>query len=340
MKILLFKVGALGDILMTTPLIRQLRKAYPDAKIDYLVGKNSKVILENNKYIDEIITFEENIIFKKKLFSLFGLIKNIKRKKYDFVFVLDKHWIFNLISLLSCIKERIGFDRLGKEDCFLTKKVYYDQSKHDVLSYLDLLSKVAKVNYKDTKLDYFILKTDLSFAKRYYKNEFQNKKVICIAPGGGVNIGQTLSLKRWPAERFIELMKLLKKSNIEVLLIGGASDYNVGSKILKEVSIKSQIGVTLTKSAALLKYADAVLTNDSGPMHLAATQNDKLISVFGPTNPNVLFPLNGYKYIWKPRSCRPCYDVYGKYKKCLKNQQCMFDISAKEVFDIIQKAIK
>ena len=140
MKILLFKIGAIGDTLMTTPLIRQLRNNFPDAQIDYLIGEHSYGVLDANKYLDNIIKFDEKIFFEKYFIKWMKLIFKIRKESYDVIFVLDKHWIFNLVSFLFRIKKRIGFDRFG-EGKFLTYKVPYFGRKHEIFYYLDLFHK-------------------------------------------------------------------------------------------------------------------------------------------------------------------------------------------------------
>ncbi len=152
-KILVFKIGALGDVIMTTPFLRQLRKNYPDSKIDYLIGRYASRSLEGNKSVDEIIEFDENIFYKKKIAGWIKLIKDIRERRYNMVFVLDKHRFFNITAKMSGIKERIGFDRNG-EGVFLTRKVRYGPIRHEVHYYLDLLKADGKIpDYKDIKTE-------------------------------------------------------------------------------------------------------------------------------------------------------------------------------------------
>ena len=336
MKILLFKLGAIGDTLMTTPLVRQLRKNFPNAVIDYYIGRSSYGVLEGNQYLNNVIKFDENVFIRKQIKEWLKLINKIRRKHYDAVFVLDKHWVFNITAFLALIKKRIGFDRLG-EGKFLTYKIPYFGRKHEIFYYLDLLKGLGlEPDYADFKMDVFLSKEDELFADKFWEeNNLNNKKVIAICPGGANNfaVGND-DLRRWDVKNFIELIKKLKEKNFEIILVGGKNDAVFEKEIFKDVVCVSAIGkTTLKQSAALLKKCSAVVCNDSGPMHLAASVNDKIISLFGPTNPVEKAPLNnGSIYIWKQVGCNPCYDLYGNYPKpCPYGKKCMKSISVGEV---------
>ena len=335
MKILFFKLGAIGDLLMTTPLLKQTRKNFPNSEIHYLAGKSSYKILKGNKNLNKLLIFDDSIFTNKKIIKWFKLISKIKKQKYDLVFILDRHPIFKLTAKLAQIKKRIGFSRLGKENKFLTKKVNYLQKKHDVLAYLDLLNTIKPVNYKDTKLDIFTKKQDKEFSNKFWKkNKLKNKKVIVICPGGGQNIGQTLLKKVWPTQNFIKLIKILKKK-YKIILIGGPRDKEIENKILSKEKVLSLIGKTsLQESAEIMRKANLIITNDSGPMHMASAINNKIISLFGPTDPRVLAPLNkGSKYIWKLK--KPIYDTYGKITN--KDLNPIKAIGVNDVLDTIFK---
>ena len=104
--ILLFKIGAIGDVLMTTPFIRQLKKQFPGVLIDYMVGKKTKNILSNNPYIRDIIVFDESVFTSKNIFALLSFLKIRKMSHYyDAVVIFDKHRIFGLLFKLAGYKK-------------------------------------------------------------------------------------------------------------------------------------------------------------------------------------------------------------------------------------------
>jgi lipopolysaccharide heptosyltransferase II len=341
-KILLFKVGAIGDVIMTTPLVRQIRNNFPDARIDYLVGKTSSEVLNKNKNIDEIITFDEGIFFKKKAFSLINLIKLVKRRKYDTVFVLDKHWIFNLVASFFGIPSRIGFDRLGKEGLFLTKKAFFDGSQHEILYYLDLcMAAGMHINKKDIIPDIFTSKKDADFADSVFKKHGLNKNSVCIAAGGAKNPGQSVSLKLWPRENFASLISELVKKT-KVILVGDKDDVETSQWIVKKTKSKDVIDLTgkttIHKTASIMRKCRAVICNDTGPMHMASAVNKRIISIFGPTDPKRFAPLHKESiFLWKAK--KACNDVYGSFKSC-KGNNYTEKISVEDVLMAYEKIAK
>jgi len=335
-KILLFKIGALGDLLMTTPLVRQLRGRFPDARIDYLTGGSFTRVLEGNPYLDRIDAFPDEIFFHKKYAGFAGLVGRTRRERYHMIFVLDKHWGFPLTAFLFGAGRRIGFDRMGREGILLTDRVRFETVRHEVHYYLDLLATVAEPDYADVALDFFPDSADTDYADRFYAmHGLEGKQVVCLAPGGGVNPGQEMAAKRWPVERYAELSRLLLDGGFSVVLVGGETDRMSGERIRSRVEVPSGIGATLGGSASLMRKAFAVVASDGGPMHLAASMSDRVISLFGPTDPRRLAPLNGYRYLWKPGDCGPCYDIYGRISVRENKCNCMEGISAEEAMKVV-----
>lgn len=342
-KILLFKIGAIGDTLMTTPFLRQLRKKYPKAEIDYLIGNASKEVLLGNKNLDNIISFDESIIFKKKIRQYISLASKIKKKKYDVVYVLDKHWALNITSKFFDIKKRIGFDRQGKEGILLTDKVFYGNDKHEIYYYLDLLKiDGIKPDYSDTKMDLNLSKSDLNKAESVWKkNSLKNKKVICVIPGGGSNPGESTGVRNWPIYRYIGLIEKLITKKYSVILIGGKSDQKLSNILTENIKNKNIIDLTgklkLKESAAVISKCNYVVCNDSGPMHLAACVNDNIISLFGSTNPKRKAPLLKNSHtIWKgQRDYEPEYELFGKIPR-KKAIDSIKKITAEDVLKFIK----
>ena len=329
MRILLFKIGALGDVLMTAPLVRQLRRNFPYAKIDYLIGKSSSIILKNNKHINSIIKFDESTFTKRKLLSWFKLISKIKKKKYDLIFVLDKHWIFNLTAFFFRIKKRIGFDRIGKEGIFLTDKIHYEKVRHEVYYYLDLLKFLdVKADYKDFKYDLFLSKKDKDFADKVWeKNKLSGKKVIGIAPGGG-NVADKWSYMRiYPVKKYIKLIKKLLKKGYYIILLGKSKeDIIIANKISNSINSKKILNfidkTNIYQTAALMQKCSRIYCNDSGAMHIAASVNENIHSFFIVTHPLKKAPLwkrSSYKWLYKNIYNPKCelFGDYNKYKKYL-----------------------
>ena len=326
MKILLFKIGAIGNVIMTTPLLRQLRKRFPDARIDYLVGNAAAPVLEGNKDIDGIIRFDEAVIFKRKIFKIRKMAKDMQKRQYDMIFVLDRHWLLNLLSRMFRIKARVGFDRMGKEGKFLTHKVYFDGTRHEIYYYLDLLSKVSKADYRD-------LRPQIAFGK-IPKSIGRLKDFICIAPGGASNPGQKAYSKLWTGYK--ELVQELSKKH-KIVLVGDKKDLRITRNITGKDIIDLAGKTTIQETAAVMKKARLVICNDTGAMHIASCVNSDVLSIFGPTDPRRFAPFKG-KYLCKSGNGCPCNDIYGKFN-CVGNE-CISRITAKEVMKAAREMLR
>ncbi|MFA6088476.1 MAG: glycosyltransferase family 9 protein [Candidatus Woesearchaeota archaeon] len=318
MKILLFKIGALGDILMTTPVIRQLRRMYPDAKIDYMCGKSFVSVLGGNKNLNEVIPIDENIFLKKNLFGILSISNMIKKKNYDVILVFDKHWIFSFLAKLSGVKRRIGFSRLGKEGMFYTDKVVYGPVKHEVHYYLELLSKLIgekNLNYKDIKLDFFLDKKTIDSMKSLLKLKKISNFVIC-ANFGGDNAGEKGSIRKMPDDLFKNILDKLSKNN-KIILLGGKNDFDYCAKFSDGKRIFNLAGLSIRESIVIMKFAKRIYTTDCGTMHMAATANENITCFFGPTNPKRKAPLvKGLKVFWSDQDIYDeDYELFGKIPK-------------------------
>ncbi len=338
MKILLFKPGAIGDVILTTPLLRQLRRRFPQAKIDYLVGQKPAPVLRNNPYLSQVIPFDEAIIYQKHWLGFLKLIGLIRKNKYQAIFVLGKHKLYNLIAWLWRIPTRIGFDRCG-EGIFLTYRVPFYGARHDIFYYLDLVRGLGlSPDYKDWQSEIFLTEPEKEFAENFWQeNKLFNKKVIAICPGGGVNIRGREDIRRWPLENYIELIEKLKEENFEVILLGSQEEKDLEEKIFNEVKCFSLIGQTsLLEAGAIFEKCWAVVCTDGGLMHLAASVNRKIISIFGPTNPLEKAPLaRESQWIRRPEiGCAPCYDLRANFPEC-KTKECLNLIKSNEVFKIL-----
>jgi len=313
-KILFFKLGAIGDALMSTPLLRQVRKNRPKAQMDFLIGKHSSALLEENKNLDKVILFDEDVFTKKRIWKYVQLIRDVRKRKYDCIFVLDKHRIFNLTARLFGIKQRIGFDRKGKEGAFLTKKVYYDNSKHEIYYYLDMAKAAGMTaDSRDNQLEISISNQDKDFAQRIMK-KMRLTNFLVLVNSGGNNPGEKSKVRKLPDHLFKELVKELSKKH-KLVFMGSNAEARYYNRFMLNKNCYNLTGKTnLKQSAAIMAKAKKIITTDCGPMHVAAAVNKNVISLFGPTDPMRKAPLHkGSKAIWKDKKIyQPDYELYGK----------------------------
>ena len=338
MKILLFKIGALGDLLMATPLVRQLRRRFPSARIDFLAGRSFAGVFARNPHLDGVVEFPEELFFRRDLRGYVRLVGRIRKARYDTAFVLDRHWVFPLTAFLFGAARRVGFDRMGREGVLLTDRVRFEAVRHEVHYNLDLLAAVDTAAYDDASMEIFPSGEDVAFAERLYREPgLAGKPVVALAPGGGANPGQDMPAKRWPVARYVELARLLMAAGYGVLLVGGRTDETLARTILAEAGGVSGVGATLGGSAELFRRSHAAVCSDGGPMHLASAVGARVVSLFGPTDPRRLAPLNGYACLWKPVSGEPCYDIFGRLGREEEALESMRRITPGEVLAIIEE---
>lgn len=315
-KILLIKRGALGDILMATPLIRQIRQKVPDLELDFLVSQQFIGAIKNNQYLDNIITLPAEMFSLKKIFSLLKFALSI-RGKYDYVFMLDKHYYFNFIGRIIS-KNTVGFVRESISSLFLRYPVKYaDIMRYHGLYYLDLLkaSELGCPDYMDCKLDFRVNDENRAKVQEIlHKYKLACSDFVIIINSGGDNQFESGGVRMLPKSKIINLISRLSQNGLtKIVLLGGGNDKINYNNYLEMIRANNQLlpmvdnvlnlagKLSLEQSAALMVCASKIYTTDSGAMHIAISQGlfDKLYCFFGPTCPDhVLPPKMGIKYYW------------------------------------------
>jgi len=330
-KILVFRSGAIGDVLMTTPFLKSLRTRYPKAEIVYLVGNWSRSALDNNPSVDRIISFDDSILFKKKIFQLIKFRSKVVAERFDLCFILDKSYLFNIFAYLCRIPSRIGFDRKG-EGFANSLSVDYSGAKCESEYYLDLIALVrGKRRVSSPKL--YPTSSDKIFVQDLVvRGNLTGKNLIGIAPGGAENPGQKMHLKRWPEGQYARLIKRLSASKkTMILLFGGDQDKELIDAIIKKTGRENVLNLagrlTLHQSSLLMKKCKLFVTHDSGPLHIAATARIPIVALFGPTPAQRFAPRNAVVVRSPSKKC-PCYNIYGRFT-C--DVDCMSLISVEEV---------
>lgn len=316
MKILVIRFSSIGDIVLTTPVVRCLKTQLKQAEIHYLTKEPYKELLQSNPYISKIYTIKK---------SVHEILSQLKKEKYDYIVDLH-HNIRSLVVKSSLGKKSASFKKLNIEKWLSVNfKLKMLPSVHIVDRYLKTVEKLKVIN--DHKgLDFFIAIPEEPILKLLPAT---HKNYIVFA------IGAKFATKKLPNEKIIEVLKKIKRP---VVLIGGKEDMANAEIIMKESSsnIINLCGkLSLQQSAVILKHSSAVITHDSGMMHTAAAFKKKIISVWGNTVP----AFGMYPYLAHPDSrivevknlsCRPCSKI--GFSKCPKKHfKCMNGIKVEEI---------
>jgi ADP-heptose:LPS heptosyltransferase len=325
-KILVIRFSSIGDIVLTTAVVRCLKNQIPGAEIHYCTKKLFAAVLIANPYIDKIHYLEG---------SLNNLAKILKKEKFDFV--VDLHKSIRSVLLRSMLqKPSVSFPKLNFEKWLLVRfKINRLPERHVVDRFFLAVSSLSVIN-DGQGLDYFIPESD-HFDPNWLP-ETHRKKYI------GFVIGGRHQTKMFPPEKIIEVCRLLKEP---VVLLGGHEDADKGEIIAKTApgKIFNSCGkFTLNRSAALVKQAGVILTNDTGLMHIAAAFNKKIISLWGNTVPEFgMHPYmkkgsgqNSLIFEIKELNCRPCSKL-GMESCPKKHFDCMNRLDAKQIAEAVHR---
>jgi ADP-heptose:LPS heptosyltransferase len=272
MRVLLWKLGALGDVVMTTPLVRQLRRRHPDARIDYLVGQSAQAALAGNPYLDTVHCFDETILVRRRASRLAAIVARLRG--YDVVYVLDKHWIFGLLALAARVPLRIGFRRRAHEGPLLSRTVRYGSLRHEIDYYLDLLEAA------ETPAD----RNDLALEPPGAAAGPQVGDAVILINSGGANANESSLVRRMPDGLFGALVEECV-ARAPVVFLGTASEA-VNYERYTGAARSNLCGRTsLAEATGLMRGAGRIVTTDNGLMHLGAAVNPRVTAVFGPTHP-------------------------------------------------------
>ncbi|MBI2546209.1 glycosyltransferase family 9 protein [Candidatus Woesearchaeota archaeon] len=338
-KILIIRSGGLGDVLMTTPLVRATRKRYPKAKITYLVGRWAAAALRHNPNVDRVWEFDDAIAFKKNVFAVRKLIKELRKENFELCFILDKSYHWNMVAYLAKIPFRIGFDRHG-EGFPNNLNVPFDGSKYELEYYIDV---VRLANAKAGRgIELYSTAKDRKVAESFVK-PMKGKILIGVAAGGAQNPGQAFHEKRWPVEKYIGLINVLAENDkVVFILFGGKSDDSLNRHIIEKSLRKKQVinaaHLSLHEAFEAMKRCRLIVTHDSGALHMAGAARVKLIALFGPTPAERFAPRNAL-VIKSPAAGCPCYDEYGRYDKRFA-PSCMETISVDTVYQAVKNMVK
>ena len=325
-RILISKMRYTGDVLLITPFIKAIRKAYPKAHLGVLVNKGTEEVLFNNPDIDEIITFDQSMGF----FARWGFIRELKKKKFhSFIDLTNSDrsaWIGRLIGAWS----RIAVVSNSKFRNKFLYNILLDRpiSVHIVQRNLD----VAKMlSCKRLKNDPVLLLTDEELKKGAELVSSVKKPYALIHPGA------RRWYKSWPMENFAELSDRIKALEIDVVIAGGPEDMENAAKIqslMKEEAANIAGKTTIRELAAVIKGARFFVGNDSAPMHISHVLGTRTIALFGPTDWRVWRPMGEEHFVFASEvDCSPC----GHSKDCDKAQDdwCMRLITVDEVMEAV-----
>lgn len=354
-KVLIIRPRAIGDVVLTTPFIRALRKALPQAQIDYVVEPFASKALEGNPHLNNIYVFDRHKMKKepaniraikkntlKKTGPFAKMVNNIifyiklRAQRYDLTFDLWGNLRTALMSFLTGARYRVGFTFRGRK-YFYNYRVEPDpQAKYNAWYHMDLL-KAAGIPDDGQQTEFYLDAAAEKFASEFYEQAGVKpwEKVI------GLNGAGSWATKRWPEKKLSAVcaMILEKIPGSRVLVLWGPGEKEMAQAIIDgATSQKGRVLLApqtdLKQLGAVLKRLDGLVTNDGGPGHIAVALGVPSVTVFGPTNYKSWAPAGDplHSVVFSKVACAPC----DKMECPEKGIICMESVSETEVFAALQ----
>ncbi len=326
-KILIVKLWAVGESVLLLPMIKVLREKYPKAQIDVMAMGRNKDVFEVCPYVSKVIGF--SLIFRK----------------YDLVFDCEP-WM-NTSSVISFFagKNRVGFSH-GVRSLLYNKRVHFNDKQHEVLTFLDLSKQVDAFYHPKELVKLRVDKKDMVRVNNFWKQKKLSGFVVGIAPG----VAESAKSRMWPIEKYaIAVEHIVKEMKGKVVLVGTEADLRVLNELMETVDDTTRKKIVLAagklslkQSFGLIGKCSAFISNDTGPMHIAAAMGVRTIGLFGPNTPVRFAPYGpGNISIYHKKACSPCINVHrGEIGECKEGIRCLDDITTHEVIEAVEKLRK
>lgn len=330
-KTLIIKCRAQGDVLRTTAILHGVKRKYPQSYISWLVDEESYELLDNNPFIDKVLTY--------RLEDLAPLMV----EEFDVLISLDKEPPSTSIATLVKSPHKFGF---GMNNCgnlipFNKEAEYACQLgiddglkfRQNTLTYQEIVAKTAEIEYKRDPYVFQLEKESKKRAKAFFKTNNISEDTLTIGLNTGAGI--KFETKQWPAEKYLKLIEIVsEKLGANIFLLGGKREAELNSSL--EQNSKHKIYNTgndnsLLEFAGFISMMDIVVSSDTLGMHLAIAQEKKVVTLFGPTCPQEIDLYGRGTKLYAGVDCSPC------YKQTCDDMKCMDEITPDLVSNEIQK---
>jgi lipopolysaccharide heptosyltransferase II len=336
MKILVIRLGAVGDIIRTVPAVLYLKKHFENISISWIAEDWACNLLVNHPDIDNLY-----IIPRKKYSKVFEILKQIKKENFDYV--LDFHGILKsgLISYFTGIKKRIGYQ---KENCKELNFIFNNIKAPKISEKVTRIEKnfnLIKPLINDFQIpekletNFYIEQSKKEYINNFLKNLNKFKIKIGINPC----TSRSGAYKEWPIEYFKKFISLISnhfgEDNVCFIVTWGPEEYNKVKplKISKNIVLAPE--TDMKELLVLISNLDIFITGDTGPMHLASVLNIPILALFGPSDAEVNKPWGNLNRVVKiDVGCNPC-----RNKSC-NDLKCQYKLTPEYVFENFLKFIK
>lgn len=340
-NIVIVRFAYIGDLVLTLPVLPELRKSYPLAKITLLTSEKTAPLVRNNPNVDEVMVYNAPWLYGKinlaAIINYMRLIKRVRQKRFSTGIDMrsDIRNIF-FILFLGKVKRRIAFE-FGGGKYLLTDAVPYSRLMHKVDQHLHLIRYLG-TRSRSPHFDFHITKRERENANKLLKqfSDPQRPYFFAIHPGARV------FLKRWDINKYSELTtKLIDNYPCTIVLLGEETDDQNPDPILHNYNnfVHSLVGkLDLRMLIAIIEQCSLLISNDSAPMHIGVAVNTPTVTIFGPSKSMETGPYSfGHRVVEKNFICRfTCDETH-----CLQHEfkACLNAISVSDVFNAVTDLI-
>jgi len=329
-RILIVKPSSMGDIVHSLPFLNAIKSCHPKSEIHWVVAKGLEGLLEGHPMIDELIVIDKDKWKKlgkasETVREIRKLLREVKHKRYDLVIDLQGLFRSGIITMATGAPVRVGFSEAREGGwLFYTGKVKGGKDIHAVDRYLKIAESLGCIT-DNVIFPFPLIREDTGEAGEI---KAALKDYVVIVPGA------RWDTKIWPAERFGKIASMLP---LKSLVIGSKTDEGIAEKVVhaSDGNAVSLAGETnLRELMEIMRGAKLVISNDSGPMHIAAGFNVPVIAIFGPTSPALTGPYGkGHVVLRSDAECSPC------IKRRCGNLKCTPGISVAIVYEKIRSRL-
>jgi len=320
-RILVIKLRAIGDVLLSTVVLDNLRRGFPGAEMHFLTEPAASDLLKYHPAIDQVQ------IFDRSRMSGVDLIRTVRRQRYNLVVDLFGNPRTALVTRLSGAAHRVGYRFRGRTYAYNHRVEPRGDRVHNTEFNLDALQALG------LPIHTRVPRITLGPEERAWAVEFLNTAVPSGGPLVAINAGGGWYTKRWGGDRFASLADLLvTRHDARILILWGPGERPDAEGIAGSMTNRGILPpeTSLLQLAGLLERCALLVTNDSGPMHIAAAMGTPVLAVFGPTNPLLQGPIgNNHRVVrCEGLNCLGC-----NLTSCPIGLPCMKDLSVESVYE-------
>ncbi|MFA5117611.1 MAG: lipopolysaccharide heptosyltransferase II [Candidatus Omnitrophota bacterium] len=337
-RILVVRTDKIGDVVLSTPVIEALRNGFPSAYLAMMVAPHAKDIIDGNPYLDKVIVYDKDNLQKSWRGTIL-FARQLSKLRFDLVVVLHPSNRAHLVAYLSGIPKRLGYNR--KMGFLLTDRLEHTKQsgqKHEMEYNLDLVRYLGVVPRHSGLYVPLTPEAEVWVSKLFVQNGVkENAGLIAIHPAA------SCISKFWMPERFAQVAdRLIDKYNVVVLIVAGAKDAAIAEAVMKKMRHKALnlAGKTsVAQLAVVLQRCRLFISNDSGPVHVAAALKTPVVVIYGRNQPGLgpkrwgpLGPKD--QVLHKEAGCFECLAHY-----CKKGFACLKAITVEEVIAAAEKVL-